>query len=336
MFRPIRIKNYLTVMEAFGVAAENVLAGSGIVAEKLSDPAYLIDTEQTNVVIGNILRLRESGSVSFEMGQKCDLADLGIVAYAMMSSKTIRQSLNLWIRYSNALVGSLWRVAPYYSDTEHLTLEISEDIPTVGGLRFCAEEFLAFTRKIGGALAQEAPRYKRIELAYPEPKYVDRYREFCDGPIVFNAPRTLVTFENSWIDKSLRTSDREFNEICVRHCGQIMKQIVRGSSLLAQIRTILLKCNASIPKLDDVAAQLGVSSRTLRRQLADEGTSYQHLVNEFRFDLAKQYAVNSDMAAKEISYLLGYADVAAFQRMFAAKAGKRLKQYRNTFSHCKN
>ena len=328
MFRPIRIKNYVAVMESCGFAPASVLMGSGVDWDRISDPAYLIDIDQTNTVVANILRLKRDGEAGFEVGLQAELADLGFVAYGMMSSKTVRQALNLWIKYSNSLLGSLSTIRPQTSDPEDFTVEISEEIPTVGGLKFCTEEFISITHKVGGALAKEVPMFKRAELAYAEPPYSKRYRDFCNGPIVFNAPRTLMTLEAQWVNKALQTCDDEFNDICVQHCSQIMKQIAQGSPLLSQIRAILLKGGASIPKLDDAARKLGVSARTLRRRLFEEGTSFQELVNEFRFDLAKQYAGHSNMTAKEISYSLGYANVNAFNRMFNAKAGKTLRQYR--------
>ena len=317
-------------MEAQGFSPLAVLAGSGIQAEHLSDSSYLIDVDQTNIVIANILRLRTDGDAGFDMGLKAELADLGFVAYGMMSSKTVRQALNLWIKYSNSLLGSLSTIRPRISDPEDFTVEIAEEIPTVGGLRFCVEEFISITCKLGGALANDSPMFKRVELSYSAPANADRYREFCNGPILFDAPRTLMTLEAHWVNKALRTCDDEFNDICVQHCSQVIRQIAQGSPLISQIRAILLKSGASIPKLDDAARKLGVSARTLRRRLLAEGTSFQDLVNEFRFDLAKQYAGQSNLTTKEISYLLGYANVNAFNRMFAAKAGKTLRQYRES------
>jgi AraC-like DNA-binding protein len=336
MFRPIRIKNYVAAMESYGFSPALVLAGSGIELGRLSDSAYLIDIDQTNTVIANILRLKDDNGAGFEMGLKSELGDLGIVAYGMMSSKTIRQALGLWIRYSNSLLGALSTIRPHTSGPEHFIVEIVEEVPTVGGLRFCAEEFIAITCKLGGALAQEEPLFQRLEMAYPEPHCVERYREFCNGPVMFDAPQTLMTLETQWVNKPLRTCDNEFNDICIQHCSQIMKQIVQDSPLLSQIRALLLKSGAAIPKLENVARQLGLSSRTLRRRLLDEGTSFQDMVNEFRLDLAKQYAGHSNMMAKEISYLLGYANVNAFNRMFNAKTGKTLRQYRDVIQQRNN
>lgn len=316
-------------MEALGHGPAAVLAGSGIDRGRLSDRAYLIDIDQINIVIANILRLRKGGGAGFEMGLQAELGDLGFVAYGMMSSKTVLEALLLWNRYSNSLLGTLSAIRPQVSPPGDFIVEITEEIPTIGGLRFCTEEFIAITYKLGGALTQTPPVFKRAELAYPAPAWSAMYRDYCSGPIIFDAPKTLMTLDADWVNRPLRTSDDEFNEVCVQQCSQIMKQIVQDRPLLSQIRAVLLKSGASIPKLEEVARQIGISSRTLRRRLLEEGASFQDLVNEFRFDLAQQYAGRSKLTAKEISYQLGYANVSAFNRMFQAKAGKTLRQYRD-------
>jgi AraC-like DNA-binding protein len=80
--------------------------------------------------------------------------------------------------------------------------------------------------------------------------------------------------------------------------------------------------------IGDVAAELGMSKRTLQRALAEEGTTFQKQLNGTREVLARHYAANTDMPARDIAYLLGYAEVNSLLRSFSAWTGKGLAQYR--------
>jgi AraC-like DNA-binding protein len=225
-------------------------------------------------------------------------------------------------------VGTCWSVRPLLEDSDHLTVEIVEELPTLGGVAFCVEEFVTMTQKIGGTLAGETPSLQRVELAYPAPPHAVLYPEICQCPVRFSAPRTEITLSRRWVDKALRSSDREFNDICLQNCSQIMRQIAQESPLLSRLRILLLRSPSAVPSLEAAAVALGVSSRTLRRQLHDLDHSYHKLVADFRTELACEYLRSSSLSAKEIGYLLGFVGSNAFRRAFKTWTGSTVSDYR--------
>ena len=68
--------------------------------------------------------------------------------------------------------------------------------------------------------------------------------------------------------------------------------------------------------LDAIAAQLGMSTRTLVRQLASEGHSFTKILEDLRLALARRYLAESEMSISEIAWLLGYSEVANFTHAF--------------------
>lgn len=78
----------------------------------------------------------------------------------------------------------------------------------------------------------------------------------------------------------------------------------------------------------DVASELGMSKRSLQRALAAENTTFQKQLNNTREILARHYAANTDMPARDIAYLLGYAEVNSLLRSFSNWTGKGLAEYR--------
>ena len=72
---------------------------------------------------------------------------------------------------------------------------------------------------------------------------------------------------------------------------------------------------------EKVAAEVCVSSRTLQRRLAEEGTSFRKLVLEVRRQLAEKYISDKAMPLAEISYMQGFADTSSFSRAFKKWTG---------------
>ncbi len=78
-----------------------------------------------------------------------------------------------------------------------------------------------------------------------------------------------------------------------------------------------------------VAARIGVSARTLQRRLADEGTSFQQVLDGTREELARHYLGTTSMAGAEISFLLGFEEPSSFVRAFHDWTGVTPEQMRN-------
>lgn len=80
--------------------------------------------------------------------------------------------------------------------------------------------------------------------------------------------------------------------------------------------------------IEDVAEKLGLTKRTLQRKLSEEGTTFQKQLNGTRELLSLHYIRDTDMAANDIAYLLGYAELNSFLRAFKIWTGKSIAEYR--------
>ena len=81
-------------------------------------------------------------------------------------------------------------------------------------------------------------------------------------------------------------------------------------------------------RVADAAAALGLSLRTLQRQLAAAGTSYRSLLGEVRVRRAAMYLARPGTTLAEIGFLCGFADQAHFTREFTRRAGLPPARYR--------
>ena len=80
--------------------------------------------------------------------------------------------------------------------------------------------------------------------------------------------------------------------------------------------------------VEDVAAKLGYSKRSLQRKLQAENTTFQRQLNHTGELLAKSYLANTGMSAEDIAFLLGYQDTSSFLRAFSAWTGQTVREYR--------
>ena len=78
---------------------------------------------------------------------------------------------------------------------------------------------------------------------------------------------------------------------------------------------------------------LGLSERTLSQTLAEEGTSYDEVVDRLRRSLALQYIREPSLSLAQIAWLLGYEGPASFSHAFTRWAGKSPSEARDERSH---
>ena len=111
-------------------------------------------------------------------------------------------------------------------------------------------------------------------------------------------------------------------------------EAMHPASTLTRVRRYVETTLEHDPKslcIENAAAEMSVSVRTLIRRLRAEGTSFQTLRDTARRDRAVNLLARSNMAVTDIARSLGFSDAANFSRAFkrwlgAPPAGYRRQQ----------
>lgn len=111
-----------------------------------------------------------------------------------------------------------------------------------------------------------------------------------------------------------------------------LSEMDTDDSFSAKVRSVLVELlPAGKTSIDDAAAALGLSKRSLQRKLKEEETTFQKQLNHTRELLAKNYIRNTQLSSEDIAYLLGYQDLNSFFRAFSLWTGKTVTEYKNTY-----
>ncbi|MGK0445084.1 MAG: AraC-like DNA-binding protein [Bermanella sp.] len=102
-------------------------------------------------------------------------------------------------------------------------------------------------------------------------------------------------------------------------------------ALVDEIKQILKTSLSDHPNFDMIASAFNISGRTLRRQLAEAGTSFQKLLDNQRRQYAINCLQNTQMSTEDIAEALGFSDVANFRHAFKKWVGLSPAVYRQQF-----
>jgi len=82
------------------------------------------------------------------------------------------------------------------------------------------------------------------------------------------------------------------------------------------------------PSVQLASSLVDVSPRTLSRKLSQHGTGYQALIDELRFNRARELLLETDASIREIATATGFSDQANLSRLFRRVAGQSPRQFR--------
>ncbi|PKM21384.1 MAG: AraC family transcriptional regulator, partial [Gammaproteobacteria bacterium HGW-Gammaproteobacteria-14] len=160
----------------------------------------------------------------------------------------------------------------------------------------------------------------RVHFSYPEPAWGHIYRRYFRCPVVFNQPYTAIIGAASLERVELPLANRLMAMSAEKTLFENIP--TRAMRLLpVRLRRLLVRYYGAFPSLENAASELGMSGRTMRRRLAEEGTSYQQELDAVREKLARDYFRRGGQSVTEVAMMLGFADSSAFAKAFRRWTG---------------
>ncbi len=180
---------------------------------------------------------------------------------------------------------------------------------------FCDRE-LAATEAACSAIMGRSVAIERVQLLHDGHNRKPAYREFFGCEPEFLAPGIALEFSSSLLDSALPQSDAESSRYFHQQCQMLIAKMSSQSSFVDDVRQLVLARPGYFPDIELVAEKLQMSTRTLRRRLKGENSSFQSIVNEVRYSLARQYLLETQLPLESISELLGYSEPGNFSHAF--------------------
>lgn len=315
-----------------GIDAETCLAGTGITPAMLQDPNALASPEQEMRLIENlILALPDEAAPGFELGLRYSVSTFGTWGFTLRTSRNLREAMERALRY----IALSTAYCAFSSTVEGDCFVMCAD---PSGIPVQLRQFL-LERDLGTALnlmreLQLTGRVVRhLEFVGTDGEGADRIRQLSGLPVRCNARRNAIVMDLEAASTPLPTFDEHLVRVLEDQCRQLLERR-QITGIAGRVRQQLLSGLGSITGLglvsglDEVARTLNLSSRSLRRRLDDEGTSFRDLVEDTRRQLAEQMLGTTDMKLDELAVHLGYADTASFTRAFRRWYGVSPGQYR--------
>ncbi len=311
-----------------GVQPEVLLHGTGLDVVAIHDQNGEITAGQELRIVSNLLAAVDEPGLGFTAGRRYHFGLHGPWTYAVLSSPTLGSALELATRYVELTYTFFVPHFRIHGNELRVYLD-SSDVPEHLH-RFLIERDLAMTEAVGrSALNLESLNLEHLpvmsaHLTLPrptDPRHVDRYVELLGVEPEWEAEANWVSLPGVLMDLPLSLHSEQTARAAEEACAQLLSRRRSRVGFAGEVRQVLAKGGVTTSQTE-VAARLNVGLRTLRRRLADEGTSFRALSQE-TWGLLAEELLATGLTVEQVADRLGYASASSFSRAFKTWTGQR-------------
>jgi AraC-like DNA-binding protein len=304
LVRPVAV-----ALERLGLDAGALMARAGLARTLLDDPDGRIPCFEYGALLALAQQELPSESLALRLAQVTPIGAYPLVDYLVLSSETVGEGMRRLSRYHRLV-----------NETTPLTLYEHEDPIRVdvgaAGIPFGAEYGIAISllhlrRESDGRAAAQWVSFMHC------PSDVAGFERALGCPIRVNATWNGYAFAPDVWSLPMRRRDPVLVRLLEPQAEAAVNVAAPAASLSTRVRQAQGRgLPAGEASVAAIARALAISPRTLQRRLADEGATFQQLLDDVRRGMAERHLSESALAIAEISFLLGYSEPAAFHRAF--------------------
>jgi AraC-like DNA-binding protein len=297
---------------AKGVDSRALAAHASFDPTLASDPDARIPLRVETLLWDEAVRLSGDPAFGLHAAEGLRPGIFDVIDYAIRTAPTLRASLERLARYGVLRV-------------EHSLLGVNQS-------PHAAEFTLASLVVVGGQINGSPIAPTSVAFRHSVQGSAAEYLRVFGVAPVFSTPENSLTLSRELLERPLPAADPLLSRVIERHAEALLAlRPLPAETTVARVRRLLcdsLRADETAVTLTGLAERLRMSERSLQRRLADEGQTFDAVLDELRHELALRYVADKKLALAEVAFLLGYSEPSAFHRAFKRWTGKTPIQVR--------
>lgn len=279
-------------------------------------PDTYVPADRVDQLLADIARRRGDPTFSLTLARAAVVRNLGLFGHMVWMSGTVRDALARAVKFFGVV-----------TRRTTLTLDEADGIATlrqhaVGGHARGAilTEFPFVSLALRARHATDGRFALRAVRFTHRSEHAAAYREAFGCDVTFRASRDELEIDGAMLELPLASADPITAAVLEARAAELTGGAGR-SPFVERVRKAARATLVKSPSLESVARQLGISPRTLRRQLAQERTTLRAILDDVRRERADQLLAQGE-AVKAVASELGFSEASAFSRAYKRWTGR--------------
>jgi len=318
-----------SAFERAGTSPAEALRAAQIPPSQLRQPDAHITSLQMEMLSGAAMQMLDDEGLG-AFSRRLPWGSYGMLARASLTSPTLGIALKRWCRHHGLLTADITLRLTQTADGAALAIEEHTDLARHGpGAReFCLVHVLRNIHGLACWYIDSRIPLRTASFPFAAPPHAAAYGHMFPGALSFGAGHAAIGFDAGYLALPLRRDEKALRQMLQRALPLTVLQYRRDRLLVAQVRQALITRADESHSADGIAALLHMSTRTLHRQLKEEGASLQQLKDEVRAERAKDLLYRTSRPIKQIAASAGFRNEKSFIRAFRHWTGTSPAQFR--------
>jgi len=329
VFAPYKLFALIEIAKEFGVTSTQILRGTSLDLKMLEDPKTRTTVEQYVTACSNAIKYCEDPRLPFRVGKNIHLSAYGLYGFALLCSPTVRYGLELAVRYhglATPIFSINWRAVEDHF-IWFFPSEFRVRYPAAVKQFLLAQQLAQHITHIQD-IARADRKPLLIKVAHATPASAALYEEQLGCAVQFAADATEIHYDQSLLDDRPPLTNPVTLAMLRESCENLIGRNGDDISTTGLVTQIIMERPGQFPTMEAIAGHLNLTPRTLRRRLADEGTTYSEVFDDVRRDLAEKYLSAGQFTVEDIAELLGFTDASNFRHSFKRWTGLAPSEFR--------
>lgn len=330
MIRRVRsasLTGYLELARSLGLDPDRLLAAVGLSPSALADPDRWIPGPPAARLLDLSASLSGCEDFALLLSEYRRFSTLGPLSLVLSQEPDLRSALDLLARYEDVYTGVVDLRLLESPDLAALQIWMDFDEPVP--LRQAAEYTVAAALGVVRALVGSNWLPESTQFSHGPPGDPATHRRIFGPRVRFGADFTGLVLSAGDLDRAIVSADPAVRPYTRRFLESVTPPRPRTpADEVGELVEVLLPSGRATT--DEVSRLLGVTPRTLHRQLAHRGESFSAMVHAARARMAERYLADERYSLTDVSGLLGFEAPSAFSRWFRQRFGMTPTQWRRS------
>lgn len=324
----LMIRSLVEVARGRGVAPDALFGCSADEYFARPDDGWA-SLDEFQALLARAIRLSEEPALGLYLALEASESSYGVMAPLVSHAQTLRHAIRLTSQFHALLL-------------EDSRVQLQERLGTA---RLCCDLHYPVDRTVVEMIVAGQVRTLRsfgctaadirvVAFKYARPDHHEAYATAFRGAERFEQPFTGIEFQAQVLDRPHMHRQPELLTLLRDQAERTLERLVRPLNVVERVRAFLASQRESQPAdMEEISRELGMSVRSLRRRLEEEGTSYRALQQSLVHETACAMLRDPDLTLQTIAHELGFSDSAAFHRAFKRWSGLTPVEYREAAAH---
>jgi AraC-like DNA-binding protein len=311
-----------------GCSLDAICEGTNLSLEELGQTGTRVGEPEADKIVSNALQVTGDAALGLEVGQQINLAAHAVVGQTFMACTNLTEVLETLVKYGPLMTGGQTKLHPFHDRHRDRTgFELELQTPSLTR-RFTHDVIFSAAQKALSDLLQSPIDQVEVSFPYPRPTDTTPFDTIFGASVFFGKDRAVMSLPNRIMQRPLPTSNATLRGLYDAECARLLTHLTDSTSCTEKTLAALEKLEGQYPQLEQMASMLNLSTRTYRRRLEAEGSSFQSLLDRVRLQHALTHLRKPHGSISQTAAALGFNDASNFRRAFSQWCGESPTQWR--------